>query len=220
MIKPTVIIVFVFCLGLILGFMICMRRGNTYFLIRKQADSVKEQLSLLPETPLRKPVIYLLGDSLVKRGDWRFLDTQYASVNLGMGGARINDVIGLITENKVIKSGRAILLVGINDLADRRALEDMLTDYERLIDLCISQDLKVTVLSLPAVSGGGDYDRRPSIVSFNDQLGHIANKAAVKFVELNDALCDEEGLKSGYTSDNLHLTLKAYQQLAPLLNTL
>jgi hypothetical protein len=200
-------------LGFVIGFGVCFMRGKPYFFIRKQVDSVKSQFGLFPVRSAAKPTMFLLGDSLVKRGNWLFLESDYSPVNLGRGGARVIDIKEYLESQPEVKNGHVLLLLGINNLADRQPMEDLVKDYEDLVDECLKRNLSTTIISLPLVSGGNEYDRSAAVKLVNAELRRISEEKACGYFDMNLVLSDRLGLLHGYTSDDLHLTEAAYNKM-------
>lgn len=207
-------------IGLILGFLICFQRGGLYRFAQACSDQAKKSLNLFPEINDPKPALFLIGDSHIKRGDWRYLESKYAVVNMGAGGSTISEASKTLSENIIIKDGTVLIWTGYNNISQRAALEDLERDYRKLLQLCRERELAVHVLALPETGGGNPQDRLAAIRVVNTSLEKITTEAGGFFYQVNSVLSNESGVQYGLTSDLGHLTLEGYNKIKPLLEDL
>lgn len=198
-----------------LGCMVGLKQKSLYLTLRKWTQKAQRKLGAYPQYAKEKPPFYLLGDSLVKRGDWRGLEAYVAPVNLGEGGARVIDTYNTLSKLESVSGGRALLLVGLNNFADRNAIEKVLKDYEKLLVLCNEKGLDPAICSIPEVIGTGGLERRPAIRILNESLESLAVKYNLVYMDINKhALLDSEGdMHEGMTIDRLHLSTMAYEKI-------
>jgi hypothetical protein len=207
-----VILLLMLCLlGFIGGFLVYHLRCFPYENLRQSIDIIKGKMELFPKAGEGRHPVFIIGDSIARRGDWRFLEKNYAPVNIAVGGAVIDDTLELVNNNEAISEGRAIIILGYNDISTRPVVNDVIDRYKKLLDLLEERQIKPLVLAIPESPGEGSYDRRPLIRVVNEQLKILCFKKGVSFLNLNDVWSDENGVKYGLTSDLTHLTSKAYE---------
>jgi lysophospholipase L1-like esterase len=162
--------------------------------------------------------VVLLGDSLIKRGEWKKLLEKEELINLGVDGDTISAVIKRINSVIDIKPKIVYLMIGINDLCISTPLETIFTDYKILLNSLKKSSIKTVVHALfftqmPAVN--------KKVERFNTMLKEYCKKEEISFVDLNSFFINEKNLlREDLTTDGLHLGEKAYKVWAYKLKNL
>lgn len=110
--------------------------------------------------------------------------------------------------------GKIYIMMGINEVG-RGTAERYAESYKEVIDrlqelqpgalIYIQSILKVTT----ARSAKGDYINNEAIQARNDALSQLADGEKIFYLDVNQAVCDENGdLGKDYTSDGVHLKAK------------
>ena len=103
-------------------------------------------------------------------------------------------------------------MIGINDLGRKRTVEQILTDYDRLLSL-IKQKTPETELFIQSILPTDNRENLQivDIIKINVGLKNLTEKYHLTFVNLFDLLKNKENkLDTIYTFDGLHVNGKGY----------
>lgn len=107
--------------------------------------------------------------------------------------------------------GKIYIMVGINELG-RGTTEDFMSKYTEVIDTIheLEPDAKIFIQSIMRVSGEKSAKdaifNNNNINARNNAIATLADNQQVFYIEVNEAVCDEEGnLVAEYTFDQIHL---------------
>lgn len=168
-----------------------------------------------------------LGDSrtvgLYKYGVWGETATFYASTGMTiykLFGAEIvelpeqPDPISVEEALQHQSFGKIYIMMGINEVGSGTAESFAQTYGEVIVRLQeLQPDAVIYIQSILKVSQArsdkGDYINNEAIQARNDALSQLADGEKVFYLDVNAALCDENGaLISDYTFDGVHLKAK------------
>lgn len=114
--------------------------------------------------------------------------------------------------------GKIYLMVGINELG-RGTTEDFMAKYTEVVDTLheLQPDALIFIQGIMRVSGkknGSDaIFNNSNINARNNAIATLADNRQVFYIDVNEAVCDEEGnLTADYTFDQIHL-LGVYNDL-------
>lgn len=114
--------------------------------------------------------------------------------------------------------GKIYLMVGINELG-RGTTEDFMAEYTKVVDRLheLEPEAKIFVQGVMRVSGEKNSSdaifNNSNINARNNAIATLADNQQIFYIDVNEAVCDEEGnLISEYTFDQIHL-LGAYYDL-------
>ena len=178
----------------------------------------RSQIELL-EPPSGRVVF--LGDSITEQGHWDEWFPELATLNRGIGGETIGDVLGRL--DSAINDPTAIsVLVGTNDLsgmAGVRAARDLdaLAARMRTLVAELKRRAPDALLLVNSV-----MPRKPAytelITTLNNDYARIAEDLDATFIDLWPALASaEHGLRDDFTSDHLHLNGAGYRAWVEVL---
>ncbi len=207
-------------LFLLLGFM-NVGFGQTYsdYYYKKKAVFETEQ-------DTQNEIIFL-GNSITEGGDWKALFPEKNVVNRGISGDVTDGVLFRLDEVTSSKPSKVFLLIGTNDMARGKSVDDVLTNTEKII-LQIkaqSKDTKIYLQSIlpinPTVGEKfeGHKKNHQNIIEANKRLKMLAKQHKIKFINLHKAMStDEKYLKPEYTFDGLHLSNEGYKKWKQVIN--
>ena len=160
--------------------------------------------------------IIFLGDSLTAHGNWSRLFPGVNIVNYGVPGDKTRDILDRL--DKLIKEDakKLFLMCGINDIGDGRDVNDILSDYERLVERLIQRlpETKIYLLSVLPVRLQMIDNKNISlnkINTLNEKIHRMAEKKSLVYIDLHNVfICTDGNLKSELTNDGVHLTERAY----------
>ncbi|THG32372.1 GDSL-type esterase/lipase family protein [Naasia lichenicola] len=163
-----------------------------------------------------------LGDSLTEAGNWAEWFPDAGAVNLGVGG----DTTELVLERleSVIEQapGTIVLLIGTNDLAWRRPVEQTVRNIESIL-WKIHHELPETRVIVQSVLPR-DRELADLVREINIHVRQFAPTVKAEWVDLWPELAEEDGeIKPEYSDDRLHLNDAGYSawvaQLRPVLES-
>lgn len=183
------------------------RRGDHY------ADLL---MRFIEETPRQKPGgVVFLGDSITEQFPLEQTFPEQNVINRGIGGDKVTGVIErLDVSSENLKPAKIYLLIGINDILWNQGLseEDFLEEYDHLLrELKKSApETDIYVQSILPVSGQFE-EAAGKVKKLNSSIKKLASKHDLEYIDLFTPMSDASGhLRTAYTSDGVHLTLKGY----------
>lgn len=166
----------------------------------------------------KQPIVFF-GDSITYLGKWEKYFAGVKVVNLGVSGDKVADLEDRIDELYAAAPGTLFIMVGVNDLLSGYTVEETITEYTKLLDMC--PDCKIYVQSvLPADAGFGSG--ADNIAPFNERLRALCGEKGIEYIDLFPLYDDGTGhLARAYTGDGLHLLSTAYgkwtERIRPLV---
>jgi len=206
------------------------------YLIHKKGgiDYLKRKFKLQNETQTQKPKDYgvyynakksifeimpndtneiiFLGNSITDYCDWYELFGKSNIKNRGIGGDIINGVIDRLDEVVESKPKKIFLMIGTNDLGRGNNVNEILSDYERLVKLILEKTPK-TELYLQSILPTHNQPTRKNtdIIEINKGIVLIAQKYSLIYVDLFDLLKTVNNeLNMDFSFDGLHLNGNGY----------
>jgi lysophospholipase L1-like esterase len=150
-----------------------------------------------------------LGDSLTEHGNWadRFPDLDVS--NLGVGGDTTEQVLERLHEVIEKKPSTVVVMVGTNDLAWRRSVEQIVRNMESILwrlhhELPGARVLVQSVLPR-------DRELADRVKDINIHLRQFSPTVKAEWVDLWPVFAEDDGeLKPEFSSDRLHLNEAGY----------
>jgi lysophospholipase L1-like esterase len=163
-----------------------------------------------------------LGDSLTEAGNWAEWFPEVGAVNGGVGG----DTSELLLErlDDVVKQapGTIVLLIGTNDLAWRRPVEQTVRNIESIL-WKLHHELPETRILVQSVLPR-DRELADRVKEINIHVRQFAPTVKAEWVDLWPALAEDDGeIRPEFSEDRLHLTDAGYaawvETLRPVLTS-
>lgn len=219
----TISLIFNFSFILFIFYVIHKKGGLNYlklkFNIQSNTLPVKDygtyyyaKKSIFEIMPNDSAEIIFLGNSITDYCDWNELFGKQNIKNRGIGGDVINGVIDRLDEVTESKPSKIFLMIGINDLSRRRKVEQILSDYKKLIELIIekSPETNLFIQSILPTDNRANL-QNTDIVLINSGLESLAQKYNLTFINLFDLLkTDFNVLNKSLSNDGLHLNGQGY----------
>jgi lysophospholipase L1-like esterase len=167
------------------------------------------QFNALPATADR---VLFLGDSITEQGMWDEWFPELATLNRGVGGEVIAQVMARL--DTAIIAPRAIsLLIGTNDLTglgESRKVDSIATQMRALV-----RDIRLLAPAAPLFINSV-FPRsafyRDRVLALNVHYKLISDEFGATYLDIWSALADDKGvLRADYTADGLHLTGPGYK---------
>ena len=156
--------------------------------------------------------IVFLGNSITEGCDFAELFRNSKIKNRGISGDIIEGVINRINEVVESHPQKIFLLIGTNDLSRNKSINQILTDYERLISLIIDKTPK-TKLYIQSILPTHNQETRKNddIMKINKGLIKLSEKYNLVFINLFESFKnDNNELDLTYSYDGLHLNGNGY----------
>lgn len=222
--KALTISVIINILFILFGGYVIQKKGGIDYLKRKfgiQTEVVsatdygvyyKTKKSIFEIMPNDTNEIIFLGNSITDYCEWHELFGKANIKNRGIGGDIINGVYDRLNEIVESNPKKIFLMIGINDLARKRTVEQILSDYERLI-ISIKEKSPRTRLYIQSILPTVNRDdiKSNDIITINKGLMNLTTKYNLTYVDLFDLLrTNENKLDTVYTFDGVHVNGQGY----------
>ena len=197
----------------------------------KEQEKIQTKYRELNQISVIEPDIIFIGDSIIEYYPLQeLLGTSKIIVNRGIRGYQT----GLLRENLDAHLygdavDQIVLLIGTNDIGKNVPMMEALNNLESVIQT-ISRDYPLSQIKLVSILPVNESENfkqtvyirtNEKIKAWNQAYQEIASAyMQVEYVYVFVELLDQEGqLKSGYTTDGLHLSVFGYQTLSETLKT-
>ena len=159
-----------------------------------------------------------VGDSLVaQEADWGSLlgGSRFSAINLGTPGHTISQIQAQLDNAAHLKPRYVSIMAGTNDYSQGRTDEQILADFERLLQHAHELGLHtVLVTSIPLRA---DTIHDPHLTVLNRRLQEVVEANGSTFLNLNSAILNTANRAALFQSDGLHFAGGMYDLWARLL---
>ena len=167
--------------------------------------------------------IAFLGDSITNHGNWESWFPDRQTYNLGVSGNTTDDVIERIDQVVELHPDAVALLVGTNDLGQRKSVEHLVRNIEYLL-VTLRRGLPGTRMLVQSIMPrGAEFAER--VQDANRHLRQFAPSVNAQYLDLWPALAgSSDEISPEFSDDKLHLTPAGYEawlsELRPALERL
>ena len=181
----------------------------------------------LMKKEINDPLVVFMGNSITE--GWlnkklSFFDNP-SFVNRGIGGQTTSQMLLRFRQDVIdLKPKAVVILAGINDIAQNQgpiAVKDIFGNLKSMCELAKTNNINVVLCSvLPAKEFPWRMEINPieKVAELNTLLKKYARKNGFIYVDYYKKLVTKEfGLPRELTSDEVHLTIKGYQTLEPIV---
>jgi lysophospholipase L1-like esterase len=157
-----------------------------------------------------KPVTAFVGDSITAAGAWQDWFVDVDARNFGLDGDTTDSLLERL--DAVIESDpqTIVLLIGTNDLAERRSIERIVRNIESAL-VRLHQELPDARILLQSVLPRG-REYAENVKEINRHIWQFAATQRVHYLDLWPIMADADGeLNADYSDDRLHLTPEGYE---------
>lgn len=154
--------------------------------------------------------IVMFGNSITAEGNWADLLGRSDVLNKGYSGYTSSH-LNMLVEKGVIshKPKICFIMVGINDIRIGDPIHRIKTNYISILNMLLENDITPIVQSI--LYGVNNPDSKILIDSMNTFLCDYCNDHKIKYMDLNNVLCNSNGLNPENSTDGLHLSQRAYE---------
>jgi len=137
-------------------------------------------------------------------------------VNQGMDGDSTFGMLNRFTGSVETENPDLVLIWGgINDLTSRRPPKDVFPNLVDLLERTKAINAVPILLNVAPVAGTHFNE---TVLGLNKLSEKYCNEHGVKYIDVFSLLVDDEGkLAEEFSNDGVHLSVKAYQKLIPVL---
>ena len=183
--------------------------------------------SNLPKLKKNEKRVVFMGNSItigwLQAHPEFFEDKPY--VNRGISGQTTSQMLVRFRADVIdINPAAVVILAGTNDIAGNTgpvSLSMILDNLKSMTEIAQANDVKVILCSvLPAYDYPWSQGKSPNIKipKLNSMIKEYAKKSGVFYLDYFEALDNgNNGLIKEYSSDGVHLTLKGYQVMEPMI---
>ncbi len=173
----------------------------------------KTKQSIFEIMPTDSTDILFIGDSHIEYCYWAELFPTAKIKMRGLAGDVIQGVSARLDEALSPMPSQIFLMIGTNDLYYGHSTDQLLTDYEALIQKIKQKapESRIYIHSIPPSLGQTRLSNK-DIKACNAKLHEIAENHALVYINIFDILKDPNGkLNAELTYDGLHLNGKGYR---------
>lgn len=167
--------------------------------------------------------IAFVGDSITNHGDWGAWFPDREVHNLGVSGDITDDLVARIDDVIDVRPDAVALLIGTNDLGQRKSVEHLVRNIEYLL-VTLRKALPGTRMLVQSIMPrGAEFSER--VQDANRHLRQFAPSVNAQYLDLWPALAGQDGeIDARFSDDRLHLTAEGYEawlaELRPALERL
>lgn len=162
--------------------------------------------------------ILMVGDSRIDEGEWDELLGRTDVANRGVSGDTTAGLLARFDETFSRAFDVCVLQIGINDLVQGAAIEQMTRKYDELLQRIRDRKLaSVIVLTSVLLTGERSPEQNERVVELNSALKQLAAERGAIWVDLNAVLAPGGHLEEKYTNDGTHLNGEGYLVFAAAL---
>lgn len=158
----------------------------------------------------------MLGDSIFYHGLWSEYFPNISIANRGIGGATSQDTLKRMPKILAHNPKTIFIHVGINDLFSGMNPDQTLKNLESMVDV-FSKSADVAVLSVLECSKKICGKRLEAIKKLNIEISDMTLLKGVVFINLNQAMSDENGLKDSFSFDGVHPNGAGYIEISQII---
>ncbi len=181
----------------------------------------------------KKGQIVFVGSSLMEMfpiEEWvKELNEDIVVYNRSVGGYKTTDILPVLDACVLeLAPYRVFINIGTNDLSDRNILmESVIENYDKILTTIEDALPRVEIYLMayyPINYEAADESMKPclrirtneKIAKANELVKQLAKKHGQKYIDVNDALKDEQGnLKAEYTIEGMHIKPEGYRAIFP-----
>lgn len=191
--------------------------------------SAKEAKAIALKNPDRLTV--LLGDSLTLWFPSELLSDKRTWLNQAISGENTSGLLKRLNVLNDLKPQTFLLMIGVNDLIKGSSDEQVLTNYQKIIDELKTAHPNAEIVVQSILPHGGDrltvedavqvtQVSNARIVQVNRKLRELATQKEAKFLDLQPVFTDAQGLlRADLSTDGLHLNSQGYAAWQAALQT-
>ncbi|MCG8700007.1 MAG: GDSL-type esterase/lipase family protein [Bacteroidales bacterium] len=183
--------------------------GLAVFIVITVVFTITNRINNMKNDTEIKAGVVMFGDSITHLNDWTNVFPNQVVINSGHSGYTTRNLLR-IANKKVVKYQPecCYVMMGINDLIQGKSMNKVTKNYKLLIEKLRENDIKVVVQSTLYTQYHQEINNSVDIL--NQFLKDYCDQIGIKFLDVNDKLCNDGFLPGKYSTDGLHLNHEAY----------
>jgi len=179
----------------------------------KKNKQYQQQVGFYNIYKTKKANIVMLGNSITYGCNWSELLGRNDIVGRGITSDNLEGFLSRMNYVFKLKPKVCFVMGGVNDLFSGISIDQIFSNYKRIIDTLLSKKIKPVIQSTLFVNPRwkNTEGKNALIAKLNEKLKYLAKVKKIIYMDLNSKLIEGEWLKDDYTSDGVHLTWKAYK---------
>ncbi len=202
--KSTQILRVFFWISVALNLLLCTLLVIYFF---RNQDKIKQKIILARG----EPELVMFGDSHTANANWTSFLSEYRVISLGFSGMTSDQLKNLMMiKVPPLKPKFCFIQGGGNDINSRCYDKTILVaNIQEMIDSLQSYNIQPVIQSLFSRYDNQKYNLQ--VDSINVLLLQLAKNKEIDFLNVNESLVDENGLKKLLTIDGIHLNEEGYR---------
>ncbi|MBI5769234.1 MAG: hypothetical protein HZA93_15680 [Verrucomicrobia bacterium] len=195
---------------------------------RTDSNSRLAHEQLLAKAKQGRIDLYFVGDSITRRwgatdypeflAHWQKNFHGWNAGNFGWGADSTQHILWRLQNGELegVNPKVIVLLAGTNNVSrtppDEAKIAGITRGLKAIIDTCRAKAPRATLVVTAIFPRNDNPEVMPGINRINENLARLADGKAVRFLNVNDRLADQDGrLFDGMMGDKLHPSLKGYE---------
>lgn len=172
----------------------------------------------IKNTPSSKYKVIFLGNSLTELFSVNYYFNDSTLLNCGIVGDFSEGLVKRIDNIAKLKPEKLFIEIGINDIIEKIALDDICDNYREVIKKMQAQSPQTKIYiqsNLPVIINRpsfltDDKDVNDRILKQNENLKKIAKEFNLTYIDIHTAFIKYPNLNELFLPDGVHLTPTAY----------
>ncbi|SMO62090.1 GDSL-type esterase/lipase family protein [Fodinibius sediminis] len=161
------------------------------------------------------PILFV-GSSSIRLWDTAVAFPDLAVLNRGFGGSHTSDV-QYFYEDLIAPYNPSLIVFyeGDNDIAAGKPVEQVMSDYQQLVQRILKDKPNVNFLYVPIKPSSSRWDQWPRMDQLNQQIKEYnSTHARLHYADLATPVLNENGLPDNrlFLDDQLHLNKQGYDK--------
>jgi lysophospholipase L1-like esterase len=181
--------------------------SRIYYHLSSQPNSnIRQLISFYGKFDCKNKIVFI-GDSLIGGMDWNKLLGRNDILNKGINGDTTNGVLDRLDFYINQKPKSIFLMIGINDINRNVRMNTIKTNYSKIIDKILSNNIKLFIQS---TLNTNTMERNNKVEELNNFLVEQCNLKSIQYVDVNKKLSENNILSPKYSNDGLHVNRDGY----------
>ncbi len=154
--------------------------------------------------------IVMIGDSLTDIADWNKMFPEIKISNQGISGDITEGILNRVETICKTNAKQGFLLIGINDIQRQISVNDIFSNYQKIIENIKKCGIEPIVQSTLQVSKLKDR-LNTDINALNEKLKVYCQENKITYIDLNSQFSTDGKLQDKFTRDGIHLNGLGYK---------
>ncbi len=153
--------------------------------------------------------IVMIGDSLTDIADWDKMFPGMMISNQGISGDITEGILNRMETICKTNAKQGFLLIGINDIQRQIPVNEIFSNYKKIIENLKTCGIEPIIQSTVQVSKLKNM-LNTDINALNEKLRVYSHENKILYIDLNSQLSTDGKLKDAFTRDGIHLNGSGY----------